>query len=109
MILGYGAMIDHAAAGLPLTAFVAITPIDPAQPDDYPERLESIEEIESCWSVAGEESYILKVRVATPADLEELLARVRGVGQRLHADHDRALHAVREPPADLSRCATTHR
>jgi Lrp/AsnC family leucine-responsive transcriptional regulator len=28
--------------------------------------------------VAGEESYILKVRVATPADLEELLARVRG-------------------------------
>ncbi len=27
--------------------------------------------------MAGEESYILKVRVATPAALEELLARVR--------------------------------
>ena len=27
--------------------------------------------------MAGEESYILKVRVATPADLEELLAKVR--------------------------------
>ena len=28
--------------------------------------------------MAGDENYILKVRVATPGDLEELLARVRG-------------------------------
>ncbi len=77
LILGYGATIDHAAAGKPLTAFVSITPIDVSRPDDYPEKLRGVEEIESCWSVAGEESYILKVRVATPADLEDLLARVR--------------------------------
>ncbi|QZY27679.1 Lrp/AsnC family transcriptional regulator [Nocardioides coralli] len=77
LITGYGATIDHDAIGLPLAAFISVTPIDPAQPDDYPERLQGIEEIESCWSVAGEESYILKVRVATPADLEDLLARVR--------------------------------
>jgi Lrp/AsnC family leucine-responsive transcriptional regulator len=77
LILGYGATIDHAAAGKPLTAFVSITPFDAAQPDDYPERLQGIQDIESCWSVAGEESYILKVRVATPADLEALLARIR--------------------------------
>jgi Lrp/AsnC family leucine-responsive transcriptional regulator len=69
--------VDHAAAGRPLTAFVSITPIDAAQPDDYPERLRGLAEIESCWSVAGEESYILKVRVATPAELEDLLARIR--------------------------------
>jgi Lrp/AsnC family transcriptional regulator, leucine-responsive regulatory protein len=77
LILGYGATIDHAAAGRPLTAFVSITPFDISEPDDYPERLREIAEIESCWSVAGEESYILKVRVGTPADLEVLLARVR--------------------------------
>lgn len=77
LILGYGATIDHAQAGRPLTAFVSITPFDPAAEDDYPDRLAGIEEIESCWSVAGEESYILKVRVATPADLEALLAQVR--------------------------------
>jgi Lrp/AsnC family transcriptional regulator, leucine-responsive regulatory protein len=77
LITGYGATIDHDAIGLPLTAFISITPIDPAQPDDYPQRLEHVTEIESCWSVAGEESYILKVRLATPADLEDLLARVR--------------------------------
>ncbi|WP_343990846.1 Lrp/AsnC family transcriptional regulator [Nocardioides dubius] len=79
LIKGYGATIDHEQIGLPLTAFVSITPIDPGQPDDYPKRLEEIEEIESCWSVAGEESYILKVRVAMPSDLEALLARIRNV------------------------------
>ena len=77
MIKGYGAQIDYDQVGKPLTAFISIRPIDPSQPDDSPERLRSITEIESCWSVAGDESYILKVRVATPADLEDLLARVR--------------------------------
>lgn len=77
LIKGYGATIDHDQMGLPLTAFVSIRPIDPSQPDDSPERLSGIDEIESCWSVAGDESYILKVRVRTPVDLEHLLARIR--------------------------------
>jgi len=78
LILGYGATVNHDQLGRPLTAFISITPIDPSQPDDYPERLVGIKEIESCWSVAGEESYILKIRVGTPRDLEDLLARIRG-------------------------------
>ncbi len=77
VIKGYAASIDYDQIGQPLTAFISIRPIDPSQPDDSPERLRDISEIESCWSVAGDESYILKVRVATPADLEDLLARVR--------------------------------
>lgn len=77
LILGYAAQVDHEQLGRPLTAFISITPIDHSQPDDYPERLAEIPEIESCWSVAGEESYILKIRVPTPRDLEDLLARIR--------------------------------
>lgn len=77
LILGYGATINHDEIGLPLTAFISIRPIDPSQPDDSPDRLLALPEIESCWSVAGEESYILKIRVATPAHLEQLLARIR--------------------------------
>jgi Lrp/AsnC family leucine-responsive transcriptional regulator len=77
LITGYGATVNHDGIGLPLTAFISITPIDPAQPDDYPERVRDLTEIESCWSVAGDESYILKVRVATPGALEDLLARIR--------------------------------
>jgi Lrp/AsnC family transcriptional regulator, leucine-responsive regulatory protein len=79
IIKGYGATVDYDQVGLALTAFISIRPIDPSQPDDTPDRLSGITEIESCWSVAGDESYILKVRVATPTDLEDLLARVRAM------------------------------
>lgn len=56
VIAGYSARVDPEAVGHLLSAFVAITPLDPSQPDDAPARLEHIEEIESCHSVAGEES-----------------------------------------------------
>ena len=79
VIKGYVALVDTATIGLPLTAFVSIKPNDPSAPDDAPTRLEGLTEIEACHSVAGEESYILKVRVATPGDLELLLARIRAV------------------------------
>ena len=77
VIKGYAAVLDADAVGLPLTAFVSVTPLDPAAPDDVPDRLADIAEIEACHSVAGEENYILKVRVATPGSLEALLARIR--------------------------------
>jgi Lrp/AsnC family transcriptional regulator, leucine-responsive regulatory protein len=77
LIKGYAAVIDPADAGLPLTAFVSIKPFDPAAPDDAPERLAHLTAIEACHSVAGEENYILKVRVASPTDLEDLLQQIR--------------------------------
>ncbi|WP_028473092.1 Lrp/AsnC family transcriptional regulator [Nocardioides alkalitolerans] len=77
LIKGYGATLDHEQMGMPLTAFISIRPFDPSAPDDCPDRVKDIPEIESCWSVAGEESYILKVRVETPSLLEGLLARIR--------------------------------
>lgn len=77
VIRGYAAELDAAALDLPLTAFVSIKPIDPAAPDDAPDRLAHLGEIEACHSVAGEESYILKVRVASPSALEELLQAIR--------------------------------
>jgi len=79
LITSYAAVLDYDRVGLPLTAFISIRPIDPSEPDDSPERLRDITEIESCWSVACDETYILKIRVATPGDLEDLLARIRAV------------------------------
>ena len=77
LIRGYVATVDHEQMGLPLTAFVSITPIDVAQPDDAPARLAHLSAIEACHSVAGVESYILKVRVASPDALEHLLQQIR--------------------------------
>jgi Lrp/AsnC family leucine-responsive transcriptional regulator len=77
VIRGYAARLDADAVGLPLTALISLTPTDPAAPDDYPRRLEHIREIESCYSVAGDYSYVILVRVGSPVMLEDLLRRVR--------------------------------
>src|SRR4029450_5805653 len=76
-IAGHPARVPYEALDLPLPAFVAIRPFDPSQPDDAPERLSSLAEIDSCYSVAGEDFYLLLVRVASPADLERLLQQIR--------------------------------
>ena len=77
VIRGYTANIDPEAMGQLLSAFVAITPLDPSQPDDAPARLQHIPEIESCHSVAGDDSYVLMVRVGSPRHLEQLLHEIR--------------------------------
>ena len=77
VVKGYTAKLDHRALGQQITAFLSITPIDPAAPDDIPDRLREITAIEECHSVAGDENYILKVRVETPTALEDLIAQVR--------------------------------
>src|SRR5579875_3648169 len=77
VISGYAALVNADDLGLPMTAFVSIKPFDPAAPDDAPQRLAHLTAIEACHSVAGEESYILKVRVASPVALENLLQEIR--------------------------------
>lgn len=80
VIRGYKAVVAPEALGLFVTALVAATPLDPSQPDDLPERVRSYPEVEDCFSVAGDANYILKVRVRTTSDLEELIRRLREKG-----------------------------
>lgn len=77
VIAGYTTRVSYEALDLPLTAFVAIRPLDPSQADDAPDRLSGLPEIEACYSVAGDDFYLLLVRVANPADLERLLQEIR--------------------------------
>ena len=79
VITGYVALSNPEVIGLPLTAFVSIKPFDPASPDDAPDRLAHLAAVEACHSVAGDENYILKVRVASPAALEDLLQQIRSL------------------------------
>lgn len=77
VIARYTAAVDHEALGKPLAAFVAITPFDPSAPDTAPELLRGIPEVQACYSVAGEESYVLFVRTSSPRGLERLLQQIR--------------------------------
>jgi len=81
VIKGYAAVLDAAELGLLVTAFVAIKPFDPSQADDAPDRLQHIEEIISCYSVAGEANYLLKVQAPTMAHLESTLGRIRSAAK----------------------------
>ena len=45
VVKGYTAKVSYEALDLPLTAFVAIRPFDPSQPDDAPERLADLERL----------------------------------------------------------------
>lgn len=77
IISGYTARIDPRSLGLPLAAFIALTPLDPDHEYDIPDLLADLPEIEACHSVAGEASFVLYVRVAGPTDLEELIREIR--------------------------------
>ncbi len=77
VIRGYRADVDPERLGLFVSALVSVTPLDPTQPDDVPERVIEFDEVEACHSVAGDENYVLKVRTSTTAELEDLLRRLR--------------------------------
>ncbi len=76
-ITGYRATFDAEALGLPITALVSVRPLDPRAPDDIPERVAALPEIEACYSIAGEFNYMLLVRTVSTAELERFLQRLR--------------------------------
>ena len=77
VLRGYRAVVDATSLGLPLTAFISLTPLDQSSPDDVPLRLEDLLEVEAIHAVAGEANYMIKVRVDSPATLEDLLTTIR--------------------------------
>lgn len=77
VIRGYTIDVNPEALGLFVTALVSVSPLDPRQPDDTPDRVREFPEVVDCYSVAGAENYVLKVRVRTPGDLEDLIQRLR--------------------------------
>ena len=84
VITGYRATVDSAELGLGVTALIGILLSDSAGHDEVGERLESVAEVEDCWFIAGDEAYMLKVRVPDVAGLERLLGelvRIDGVAR----------------------------
>lgn len=76
VITSYRAEIDLDKAGMPITAIVSLA-LRPSSPPDIPSLIAEFELVESCYSVAGDNSYALVVRAASTKDLEELLDALR--------------------------------
>ncbi|WP_086828922.1 Lrp/AsnC family transcriptional regulator [Allokutzneria sp. NRRL B-24872] len=79
VITGYHAMVDPSAVGLGVTALVGIQPTDTGDDDEVAAALAELQEVESCYAVAGDEAFVVKVRVATVDELERTLGRLRRI------------------------------
>lgn len=77
VISGYKAEIDLVRVGLPITAFVSLA-LRPESPSNLPALIAEFPLVESCYSVAGDHSYVLTVRAPTTRALEEQLDALRG-------------------------------
>lgn len=80
VIMSYRAEVNAAKAGLPMLAFIRIN--TPTR--DYPRFLKLIDgmpEVAECHHVAGVDSFVLKVRLASNAHLEAVLRQFSAFGE----------------------------
>lgn len=84
VITGYRAQVSAQSVGLSVTAFVAVGLESTEHCRSIAPMLSRFPLVEECHSVAGEWDIMLKVRAATPKDLEDFLyelKRVAGVSR----------------------------
>jgi Lrp/AsnC family leucine-responsive transcriptional regulator len=112
IIRGYRADISPEAVGLGITAIVGVVPAGRADGAALVAAMSEIAEIDTCLFVAGEESYMLQVRVASMGDLERLIVRL---GNLPGVERTRTTIALsvkwedRPPPAPAPRRRATDR
>jgi Lrp/AsnC family leucine-responsive transcriptional regulator len=78
-IVGYRAMVAPSSVGLGVTALVGLEPGETSTDAEVAAALKAMPEVESCYGVAGNEAFVVMVRVPTVDDLHLLLGRLRGV------------------------------
>lgn len=84
VITGYHAAVEPAAVGLGISALVGVLQGDLGDSDRIFVELAGMPEIEDCWFVAGEETFVVKVRVSDMPSLEQAIGalnRIRGVAR----------------------------
>jgi Lrp/AsnC family leucine-responsive transcriptional regulator len=79
IIRSYRAHLDPVLLGLGVTAFIGIVQAAGHEIDEVEIAMAELPEIESCYFLAGSESYLVQVRVATIADLERLIVRLNRI------------------------------
>ena len=76
-VRGYAAQLDSKLLGLELVAFVSCFTAPEASYDAFTQALAQLPEVLEVHSVAGEESFIVKVMTRSTAHLDELLSRLK--------------------------------
>jgi Lrp/AsnC family leucine-responsive transcriptional regulator len=72
-VIRYAALVDPAAVGAALTAFVEVFIEHPRHETTFIERMLGLDEVQECHYVTGEFSLLLKIRVRDVEALQALL------------------------------------
>lgn len=73
VITGYSARVDPRKLGKDITAFIGVSIEHPKYFDGFAKRVLGLPEVLECHRVAGQESYLLKVRTENTSSLDRLL------------------------------------
>jgi Lrp/AsnC family transcriptional regulator, leucine-responsive regulatory protein len=73
VILGYTARVDANKLGKDITAFIGVTIEHPKYFEGFAKKVMAMPEVLEAHRVAGQDSYILKVRTANTKTLDQLL------------------------------------
>ncbi len=79
VITGYHAAVAPESLGYSMSALIGVFLSDTARTDAVSAALREVAEVEDCWFVAGEESYVVKVRVADVSALEQMIGTLNGI------------------------------
>ena len=99
VIRGYAALVDPHAVGAALTAFVSVTLEGADHRAAFIARVESLEEVQECHHVTGDDDYLLKIRCRDTLDLDRLISRdLKGVRGVTRTRTTIALRTAKETP-----------
>jgi Lrp/AsnC family transcriptional regulator, leucine-responsive regulatory protein len=76
VIRAYRADVEPEVIGLGVTALIGVVQASGTETEDVVDALRTLPEIESCYFLAGDESFLLQVRVGAMGELEQLIARL---------------------------------
>lgn len=79
VITGYHAAVAAESLGYAINALIGIFITDYADSDELAESLAALPAVEHCWFVAGEETFVVKVRVADVAALEGVIRTLNAI------------------------------
>ncbi|MEV1010727.1 Lrp/AsnC family transcriptional regulator [Streptomyces sp. NPDC049881] len=78
VLTGYRATVDARSLGLGVTALIGIQLSDSVDHEEVADRLRDFAEIEDCWFIAGDDSYMIKIRAGDVDGLERTVRRLSG-------------------------------
>ncbi len=100
VIQGQVALLDPAALGLDICAFVQITIAHPSKVRAFLDQIVMLPEVQECHHVTGDHDYLLKIRARNAAALEEVIVeKIKTIDGIVRSQTSIALSSAKDTPA----------